>query len=498
MITLDKNIFITIIVIVIVVVLVLIAYICSNYSEKIQSLKKTVNEYEKEKQLHIRELNSLKSRLNNLDEPALHLISGEFYDILSYYAISNNRLKDIKLDYNKRISKEYFINAITSKYKLEYIYYLYPELQKLFLDNPNANKISPMVEDIQGRTQSLFEIIDALNDNKRLSELSIYQRNRINFLEAAQSNLTAIPYMAALVADYETYGLEKLAHKLDWGYSQLRLNKVKSIREIRKDAQAMVEKNKESQYQLAYLLNLFPSLEDIIETDFNHLPALEVSSLPEHDNTLDWLSKEEFISLSTTERNQLALDRYKQSKSKSKWQIGRDYEHYVGYKYSQIGFNVDYFGSYKGLEDLGRDLIAKKNNKTVIIQCKYWSQKKLIHEKHIMQLYGTTISYCIENSLPFENVNKVLITNIQLSSTAKKYANYLGVQYKENIPLGDYPCIKCNIGHDEFGNIEKIYHLPFDQQYDVTKIDKPGEFFAMTVKEAEDKGFRRAFKWFSE
>ena len=42
---------------------------------------------------------------------------------------------------------------------------------------------------------------------------------------------------------------------------------------------------------------------------------------------------------------------------------------------------------------------------------------------------------------------------------------------------------------------EKIYHLPFDQQYDRTIIgDCAGEFHAFTVKEAEDAGFRRAFK----
>lgn len=51
--------------------------------------------------------------------------------------------------------------------------------------------------------------------------------------------------------------------------------------------------------------------------------------------------------------------------------------------------------------------------------------------------------------------------------------------------------IKCNIG----SNGEKIYHLPFDQQYDKTRIDKKGEFYAKTTEEAEKKGFRRAFKW---
>ena len=74
-------------------------------------------------------------------------------------------------------------------------------------------------------------------------------------------------------------------------------------------------------------------------------------------------------------------------------------------------------------------------------------------------------------------------------------ADYLNIKYKENNPLEEFPRIKCNINYRD-GIQTKIYHLPFDQQYDATKIDQPGEFYAMTVKDAEDAGFRRAFKWF--
>lgn len=310
-----------------------------------------------------------------------------------------------------------------------------------------------------------------------------------------ESNLTSIPYMAGMIADIETYGLEKLAVGLDWGSSVERLKKVKSIREIRRDAQAMVEKNKESQYQLAYLLELFPALSDIIEADYNNLPVVEVDALSEYDTTRDYLSKEEYSSLSVTERNQLALDRYMNSHNKTKWQIGRDYEQYVGHQYRKRGYEVDDFGSYMGLEDLGRDIIAKRDGTTLIIQCKYWSSIKEIHEKHVTQLYGTVASYCIENNVNPKQVKGVLVTNIELSEMAKKMAEYLGISYKENYEMGAYPCIKCNIGHDEYGET-RIYHLPFDQQYDLTKIKKKGEFYATTVAEAEHAGFRRTYKWF--
>lgn len=71
-------------------------------------------------------------------------------------------------------------------------------------------------------------------------------------------------------------------------------------------------------------------------------------------------------------------------------------------------------------------------------------------------------------------------------------ANRLGVPVKY-IPLDlGYPMIKCNVNQ---GN--KIYHLPFDQQYDRVKIQHDGEFYVKTVGEAERKGFRRAKRYFA-
>lgn len=56
-----------------------------------------------------------------------------------------------------------------------------------------------------------------------------------------------------------------------------------------------------------------------------------------------------------------------------------------------------------------------------------------------------------------------------------------------------YPCIKCNISKVDG---ERIYHLPFDQQYNHTKIEpKTGELYVATVKEAELNRFRRAWRW---
>lgn len=87
-----------------------------------------------------------------------------------------------------------------------------------------------------------------------------------------------------------------------------------------------------------------------------------------------------------------------------------------------------------------------------------------------------------------EKVKAVLVSTTSLSEMALEFAKRLGIEVRI-ISMDDFPMIKCNINA---GN--KIYHLPFDQQYRNTDISKPGEFYANTVKEAEDNGFRRAMR----
>lgn len=336
----------------------------------------------------------------------------------------------------------------------------------------------------------------------RFSEqLSIAKKERNKTKVALQdlygSNIKALPFFAGIMADFLTVDYEKLADSLDWGRSEARAEKVAAIREIRRAAREQIAASKEAQYQLAYLITLFPGLQDIIEDEFSSLPV-EIDDIPERDRVRDYVSAAEWRTLSETRRNQIALDRYIEGRHKSKWQVGRDYELYIGYMFEQRGYKVEYFGSLMGLEDLGRDLIVtSKEGKVLIVQCKYWSQRKLIHEKHIAQLFGTTICYRAENDLPERLVDGMLVTNTELSETARRFAQMLKIDYKEHVEIGDFPRIKCNIGRDgEFGFETKIYHLPFDQQYDATKICNKGEFMAMTVKEAEKAGFHRARKWF--
>lgn len=213
------------------------------------------------------------------------------------------------------------------------------------------------------------------------------------------------------------------------------------------------------------------------------------------DRVRKFLTAAEYERLDETSRNQLALDKYI-SRNHSQQEIGRLYERYLGYLWESRGWEVQFIGLVDGFEDLGRDLICKKENAVEIIQAKNWASHKTIHEKHLYQLYATKTHYCLSKNLNREqeqNVKAVFATTTDLSDMAKEVAEYLKISVQQ-IPLKkDYPMIKCNINPT---NKTKIYHLPFDQQYDKIKVgDQQGECYLQTVAEAEKKGFRRAFRW---
>ena len=240
-------------------------------------------------------------------------------------------------------------------------------------------------------------------------------------------------------------------------------------------------------YKYELLLKSLPEAQEILEEDGNIVKGFyESQSEDDSDHTRNWISKSDYEKLSETERNQKALDRYKSSFRKSKWQIGRDYELYCCYWLNKNrGLYVKHNG-YLKMNDLGRDILADDGLQHYVIQCKYWSKSKLVHENVIMQLYASTVEYKL-HGIWMAQPKPLLITNIDLSETAKQIANVLNVEHIK-LQMGEFPMIKCNVGKDG----SRIYHLPFDQQYDKVKIDNFLKEMAWTVDEAEKLGFRRA------
>lgn len=329
----------------------------------------------------------------------------------------------------------------------------------------------------------------------------IEQKRRNELLDARAAGISAMakekavgfPWLASAYADY--FHLEDMKEA-----SLLKTKKrpapkaAAKVKEIAAKRRVAERKARLLKYQIAYYESLFPWLADLKSEDVSdeliRIEAQGVDEATDTDPASKWLTPEEYKQLSAREKYQIALDRYWRRK-KTKWEIGRDYERYIGWRYESKGFSVRYQGIIKGFDDLGRDLVVSRGDNVMVVQCKYWSREKTIHEKHVFQLYGTMTAMRIDD--PSRVIKGHFVTSTKLSERAKMFAEHLGIEISEGLPLKPYPCIKCNVSRRDN---ERIYHLPFDQQYDSTVIEpERGEFFAATVAEAEEKGFRRAFRY---
>jgi hypothetical protein len=312
--------------------------------------------------------------------------------------------------------------------------------------------------------------------------------------QSLQEQRQGFPSLMEAIATYDQRKDEQLVYAL----KTKRRPAVKAAAVVAEYAQAkrMAEKRERlSRSIIEYYEYVAPFLVDLREEVGSASDSATSADYDEEervDPVTSFVAKEEYRRLSPVERNQLALDRFWKRPDKPRWLIGRMYERYIGYLYERQGYVVVYRGIVHGYEDLGRDLECRRGNECILIQCKHWSQFKTIFEKHIFQFFGTTFQ--------FRDTNRTLetkghfYTTTKLSDLSRRFAQELGIALHENFPLDQtYPCIKCNISK---ADSQKIYHLPFDQQYDKVRIEPArGEFYCQTVAEAERQGFRRAFRY---
>lgn len=371
--------------------------------------------------------------------------------------------------------------------------------------------LKPKLDDLDNYSKQL-ELKEYQLQSKQMKWEKKAQHDREALERKTQAGITAIetlanektegfPWLAEAYADYlyvrDLKKVDYLAYK-----PHPALRAAEQVREVASQRRVAEKLYRILKYKLEYYENLFPWLLDFTGDDIDDLirqimerkqRGKEEIYEPD-DPAKKWLTQAEYSQLPTVEKYQLALDRYWQKK-KTRWEIGRDYERYIGYLYEVKGYGVHYQGIVEGLADLGRDLICTQGDNAEIIQCKRWSKDKQIHEKHIFQLYGTAVAYRIDH--PDRRVSSCFVTTTILSDRAKQFAQELRIKTLENYPLNEhYPCIKCNVSkRDE----TKIYHLPFDQQYDRTIVEEErNECYVETVKDAEELGFRRAFRWHGE
>ena len=357
-------------------------------------------------------------------------------------------------------------------------------------------RTDPLEEDIASLLSKREELLkESYEIRQHLISLNKQKKDFDNLLQETKQSY---PWLAAHYADFlSTYDNEVYQQLLSKARN---VGKVKELKQaLRRELRYWRTSAKEAQYQLIFYESLFPWL-----LTFKEVPPIEAfeyatsaSTSPQEEQELlrKYLSPEEsskHSKLSSAERYQLALDRYI-SQKKSPWAVGIEYERYIGYLCESSGYSVNYTGATDKLEDMGRDLILEKGSQTILVQCKRWAKEKTIHENHVFQLAGSTYEYQLQHQ--DRQVIGAFVATIGFSPVASHCAEQLGLRLFPNVPFQEYPRIKCNIRKNENGEIQKIYHLPMDQQYDKVRINSPGEFYAWTVKEAEDAGFRRAYRW---
>lgn len=392
---------------------------------------------------------------------------------------------------NKERKKEYL--ELCAKYKkLEYQY--------SFLISKYFSEVRPQLQNeilfLQfAETYTTKQYIELLNNrikryNKERND-AVDKYNKIHWL--LQSS-TPFKSSAELIARIDSAMYDYISDELRNKSNPANTTADKIEKEFKEEYIKWRTLYEELYAKYQFLCETFPDLKLYIDDEESLIALNDIYSIhdftDETDRVANYLSKDEWLELTCTQRNQLALDRYiRQNKSDAI--IGLEYEMYVAYRLRSNGFKTIPHGILNGVNDLGRDILAWDEDSNVkevyIIQCKLRSKDNVIHENVICQLYGTAKEYELENEGTI--VVPVICTNVSLSDTAKKFADVLQI-YQLHKPMKEFPRIKCNIN----SNGDKIYHLPFDQQYWRTQIKNDGECYAWTVREAEDMGFRRAMR----
>jgi hypothetical protein len=348
--------------------------------------------------------------------------------------------------------------------------------------------------------QALIAGMEALSDREAHLE-----ERKVAFEKIVTEKEIGFPWLAGKIAEFFAAKDEAVATLL-MSQENPAFKAAYEVRQIKADKRSLMTELRTYQYQLEYYESLFPWLLEYRDIPDKEIIQREAGSEAEseEDPAFQFFAPAERASLSKTELFQRALDRYVAGR-KTNWEIGRDYERYIGSQLEMDGYDVEYFGARQGKENMGPDLIAKKDGQVEVIQCKYWARGKIIHENHILQLFGSAFMYAYDESgaintswaltaLRNGNVTPVLVCSCTVSALARSMADGLGMTIRDNKPFDPgYSRIKCSISRNDK---EKVYLLPFDQMYDRIRIrPDEGELYARTVVEAEAKGFRRAFPW---
>ena len=187
------------------------------------------------------------------------------------------------------------------------------ETQRLLKDR--EDQLSGLVRALDSREKKL---------DSREKELEHAKTELCDMLTTAQ---ITTPFLAKQFSDFMY-----INDLLDADYLETKsrpaFTAAEKVREISAQKRLLQEQCKLQEYQLNLYESSFPWLAEFKEISTEDLQQLKsVDSAPdsEYSSLRNWLSPQEYQSLSSVERLQLALNRYSK-RQKSNWQIGIEYE----------------------------------------------------------------------------------------------------------------------------------------------------------------------------
>ncbi|MFH1322825.1 MAG: hypothetical protein ABIH80_03200 [Methanobacteriota archaeon] len=225
------------------------------------------------------------------------------------------------------------------------------------------DKLKPRLDTLDAYDQQLNQR-SAEQDNRNRA----LDKKQETVLLLAQQKAIGFPWLADAYADFFHLEDLQMAHALQ----TKKHSALKGAEEVRKAGKRRRDAEKRArllEYHIKYYETLFPWLADLksedVEDELIRVSTASKDEKEHEDAAQQWLTPEEYRRLPNSEKYELALERY-WTKKKTKWEIGRDYERYTGYLYEKDGNTVRYQGIIEGFDDLGRDLIVKKQKATQV------------------------------------------------------------------------------------------------------------------------------------
>lgn len=178
-------------------------------------------------------------------------------------------------------------------------------------------------------------------------------------------------------------------------------------------------------------------------------------------------------------------------REKTLWELGIEYERYIGYLWESQGYKVIYNGAVKGSADGGIDLIFISEFTTYVVQCKRWKKGSYINTEEIKKFHQNVKKFKKSNRelIGDNNLLAIFYSTTNFTADAKKFAKRYKIdcQVKEFNIVYEYPPVKCGKTYDG----RKFYCLPFDEEFDKIQLHcDRGDCYKFTIDEAEKAGYQ--------